>query len=174
MNTKRKVTIILIIALAIITGCKEENTTSPIKFFGSRNGGDNGYEILSHLDNPNVIGIVQFDLHSQDRYVFDYDGSGNYQLNSGQRYYLQVKIANPSKTQYVSLSPAPLMVNAFKLIEFGTGLYYVPDELGIEHYYGNGYNKIVIDSNQYFDVLVDSVTFSSGVLITNILPGDII
>lgn len=178
---KKKIFLISLsmIILLINTSCKEDssiiNQNGNINFFSGISGGNGGYDLLLAFDNPNVMGIVEFESVYQDEYHFDiYNFSGNFEHYEGESFGLEADIANPQRSSLVSLSPASIVANAFQMQQYQTGRYYVPSHLDIENYFGTGYNKIMIDSNQYFNKLVDSVSFGNAIRITNVPVGTVV
>lgn len=168
--------ILSFIVLLFANACKDDNNpvNETFSFFSSPNTGG-GYDLIENFERPNLMGLVQIDTRHDDRYAFDFDGGGTYTHYQGTSFGLSADIANPQRTEFVSLSPASIVINAFQLSQYAIGQYNVPsytaDENNLENYFGNGYNKIIIDSNQYFNRLVDSVSFETAANITNIQCG---
>lgn len=159
--------------LLSFVSCKDDNINprNSISFFGD----SDGYDLLLELDKPNLIGLIELTSIYQDEFIFHPDGRGGYTHYQGTSFGVTADIANEQRTEFVSLKPANIVVNAFQLQEYETGNYSVPSYLDIENYFGGGwYNEIIIDSNRYFDMLVDSVTFEDAIRITNVSLGDVI
>jgi hypothetical protein len=168
--------IILLLVILCVTSCKEGNNildiNNNISLFPTVSTGDyewGNFELLLNLDKSNLTGIIELESLHQNELIFD--SVGNFVPYQGTSYGLKGKITNPSRNAFVSLSPASLVVNAFQMQEYATGRYYVPSHLDVENYFGSGYNKIVIDSNQYFDKLIDSVSFGNSISIINVIAG---
>jgi hypothetical protein len=179
MKKMKKILILILNLIALLVfgnACKDNSdivaNNGSILFPTISSSDENN--LLSTLDKPNLVGLVTIQSLYQDEFIFDFDGEGNYTPYTGTTDDLSALITNSNRTELVSLSPASLVVNAFQMIEASDGNYYVPSHLEVENYFGSGYNKIVIDSNQYFDKLVDSVTFSNAVRITNVSVGQVI
>ena len=173
-NKKAKL-LFFMLPFLFVCSCKEDsgisdnemikNTITP--FGGSALG--LGYDLMLDYDKPNLVGLVKVEAIKQNEYVFD--DYGNFTTYSGTSYELSAQISNPQRTQLVSLIPGNIVVNAYQMMEYADGKYYVPSSLNAENYFGGGYNKILIDSNQYFNTLIDSVTFGDIITITNLSLG---
>jgi hypothetical protein len=170
---KEKIFLLLAISL-FFSSCKDAD--SPIVSNNKESIFLNGsyYNLLLNFDNADVIGFVEVGTIYKNEYVFEFGGTGSYQPYQGRSYDATAYIANVQKTGFVSLEPARILFNCFHMQEYGKGHYYIPSSWNITNNFGSGYNKIQIDSNQYFNKLDDSVAFGSPVSVTNINLGQVV
>jgi len=173
MKNKITLSTLLLFVLLSLIACKEDDTIlNPVlNLFPGGAGGGIGHELFLNFDRPNLIGVIEFESIFQDEILFDLNLSGNYTHYTGESFGLKADFLNTNRTAFVSLSPATIVANAFQLREYATGRYYVPSHLEVDNYFGGGYNKVEIDSNQYFNELDDSVSFGGSIRITNISVG---